>query len=170
MPYVPLVELLPDLAKAETRTITVLPGSDAPVPPGNYSFVELYCNEPGCDCRRVFFNVISHKRGKVVAVIAYGWETSAFYARWYRQNDPQIIREMQGPILNPGSQQSELAPALLKLVRGTLLKDREYIERLKRHYWMFKGEVDPKHFKDISISRQENDPNGKTRKRHRPRS
>lgn len=168
MPYEPFYERFKEIAMKETRSITI--HNNPELPDDDYGFLEAYCNDENCDCRRVFFNVISHKRGKVVAVIAYGWETSAFYARWYRQNDPQIIREMQGPILNPGSQQSELAPALLKLVRGTLLKDREYIERLKRHYWMFKGEVDPKHFKDISISRQENDPNGKTRKRHRPRS
>jgi hypothetical protein len=87
----------------------------------------------------------------------------------YRQNDPQIIREMQGPILNPGSSQSELAPALLKLVRDTLLKDREYFERLKRHYWMFKQKVDPKHFNDSNKSGQKNDLAGNTRKRHRPR-
>lgn len=69
-----------------------------------------------------------------MAVIAYGWEDSAFYARWYRQNDPVIIHEMQGPILNLSSNQSELAPALLDLVRNTLLEDPAYIERLKRHY------------------------------------
>jgi hypothetical protein len=94
----------------------------------------------------VFFNVLSRKRGKVVAVIAYGWEDSEFYARWYRQNDPRIIREMQGPTLNDASEQSELAPALLRLVRDTLLRDPAYIERLKRHYWLFKEKVDPKHF------------------------
>lgn len=116
------------------------------------------------------FNVLSRKRGEVVAVIAYGWEDSAFYIRWYRQNEPSIIHEMQGPILNPGSNQSGLATALLKLVRDTLLKDREYIERLKRHYWMFKEEVDPKHFKDSGRSGQPHNLFGKTRKRHRPRS
>jgi hypothetical protein len=90
----------------------------------------------------VFFNVISRKRSEFVAV-AYGWEDSGFYARWYRQKDSSIIHELQGPILNFDSEQSELAPALLKLVRDILLKDPAYVDRLKRHYWIFKETVDP---------------------------
>jgi len=168
MPYEPFYERFKEIAMKETRSITIRNNPD--LPDDEVGFLELYCNDENCDCRRVFFNVVSRKRGKDVAVIAYGWEDSGFYARWYRQNDPQIIREMQGPILNPGSSQSELAPALLKLVRDILLKDPAYIERLKRHYWMFKEKVDPKHFKVSGLSGQQNDPSGKIRKRHRPRS
>jgi len=85
--------------------------------------------------------------------------------KWYRSNDPEIIQQMQGPILNPSSEQSELAPGLLKLVRDTLLKDPNYLERLKRHYRMFKEKVDLDHF-------QPNDklPVSRIRKRHRPDS
>jgi hypothetical protein len=168
MPYEPFYELFKEIAMKETRSITI--HNNPRLPDDDYGFLELYCNDENCDCRRVFFNVISHKRGEVVAVIAYGWEDSAFYIRWYRQNDPSVIHEMQGPILNPGSNQSELAPALLKLVRDTLLKDPAYIERLKRHYWMFKEKVDPKHFKVSGISGQQINPAGKIRKRHRPHS
>ena len=79
-------------------------------------------------------------------MIAYGWESQAFYAKWFRRNDLAIIRQLQGPILNPGSPQSELAPFLLEKVRDVLLADPAYIARLKRHYRMFKEKVDPKHF------------------------
>lgn len=163
MPYEPFYERFKEIAMKETRSITIrnYPG----LPDDEFGFLELYCNDENCDCRRVFFNVVSRKRDKDVAVIAYGWEDSAFYARWYRENDPEIIREMQGPILNPTSQQSELAPALLRLVRDTLLKDPAYIERLKRHYRMFKEKVDPKHFKAAGLSRQQNVRASKRRKR-----
>jgi len=163
MPYEPFYERFKEIAIRETRSITIRNNPD--LPDDEFGFLELYCNDENCDCQRVFFNVVSRKRGKDVAVIAYGWEDSEFYARWYRRNDPQLIQEMQGPILNPTSQQSELAPALLRLVRDTLLKDPAYIERLKRHYRMFKEKVDPKHFKASGVSRQQNVRAGKSRKR-----
>lgn len=167
MPYEPFYERFNEIAMKETRSITI--HNNPGLPDDDYGFLEAYCNDENCDCRRVFFNVISRKSGEVVAVIAYGWEDREFYARWYTQNDPKIIREMQGPILNPSSNQSELSPALLRIVRDTLLKDPAYIERLKHHYWMFKEKVDPKHFKASGISGQQNDSAGKIRKRHRPR-
>lgn len=168
MPYEPFYERFKEIAMKETRSIAIR--NNPGLPDDDFGFLEAYCNDENCDCRRVFFNVISRKRSEIVAVIAYGWEDSSFYARWLRISDPNTIHELQGPILNPSSNQSELAPALLNLVRNTLLKDPEYIERLKRHYWMFKEKVDPKHFKASGISRQQNDLAGKIRKRHRPRS
>ena len=77
---------------------------------------------------------------------------------------------MQGPILNPGSPQSELAPALLDMVRGVVLKDREYIARLKRHYQMFKVKVDPKHFPPSRAQESDALPASPRKKRHRSRS
>lgn len=168
MPYELFYERFKEIALKETRSITT--HNNPGLPDDEFGFLEAYCNDENCDCQRVFFNVASRKRGEIVAVIAYGWEDSAFYARWYRRNDPQIIREMQGPNLNSASNQSELAPALLRLVCDILLKDPAYIERLKRHYRMFKEKVDPKHFKASSISGHQNDPAGKIKKRPRPRS
>jgi hypothetical protein len=164
MPYEPFVERFRDLALTETRSITIRgkPG----LPDDEYGFLEAYCNDENCDCQRVMFNVASRRLNKIVAVIAYGWESDAFYARWYRHDDPDIIQQMKGPILNPGSEQSAFAPALLKVVNDTLLADPAYIERLKRHYRMFKEKVDPKHFKSSTVTEQRNHPTGKTRRRH----
>jgi len=49
---------------------------------------------------------------------------------------------MKGPALNPLSPATELAPALLGLVRDVLLKDPEYVERIKRHYAMVRERID----------------------------
>ena len=143
MPYEPFYERFGKLALTETRSITVraYPG----LPDDKYGFIEAFCNDENCDCRRVIINVASRKRNEIVAVIAYGWEDEAFYARWYRHNDPEAIRELKGPALNSMSDQTELAPALLKLV-GQVLEDPEYLARIERHYRMFKERVDPKHF------------------------
>jgi hypothetical protein len=40
------------------------------------------------------------------------------------------------------SRQSELAPALLKLTKGMLLSSPEYVERIKRHYKLFREIID----------------------------
>ena len=103
----------------------------------------MYCEEPGCDCRRVFFTVFSQRLRKPLAVIAFGWESADFYARWLNGMpvDPKLL---QGPILDPGSAQSKYAPALLDLIENVVLADPAYIDRLKRHYRMVREAVSGK--------------------------
>jgi hypothetical protein len=103
MPYGLFYEVFPDLAEKETRVLTFF---DTPgLPSGRYAFAEAYCDEPGCDCRRVFFNVIETQTIQLKAVIAYGRESREFYANRFGQDDPLIIKEMQGPVLNTMSRQ-----------------------------------------------------------------
>ncbi len=144
MPYVSFYEHFPEIAERETRTFTILEKSSSGIPPGQYALVEMYCDERGCDCRRVFFYVISSSKKDVGAVIAYGWERPEFYARWMGDDDPEIIKDLQGPILNMGSPQSSLAPAILEIMKGIILQDSAYIERIKTHYKMFRDKIDRK--------------------------
>jgi len=145
MPYQFLHELFPEMAKAETRTINVIGDrSETGLPPGKYAFCEMFCNERGCDCRRVFFYVVSSHREGPEAVIAWGWDSPEFYANWLHDDDPEIVAELIGPILNPGSLHTELADALLDLVRDVLLQDEAYVERIKRHYRRFRARIDGK--------------------------
>ena len=139
MSYEPFHDRFPEIAEKETRTIIALnvPG----LPKGEYGLTEAYCNESGCDCRRVFFNVADWKTGDILATIAYGWENKQFYIDWFGENDPSVIKELQGPTLNLASRQSELAPVFLKRV-GYILQDKRYVDRLKRHYRIFKDEID----------------------------
>jgi len=145
MPYAMFHDYFPDIAKSETRNVTILHDSDWGLPVGNYGFLEMFCDEVGCDCRRVFFAVLSEKTKNVEAYIAYGWESQAFYRRWLGSGDPQSIRQLQGPMLNPGSPQSALAPSLLKLFEELLLKDVDYIERIRQHYRTFRSRIDRSH-------------------------
>jgi hypothetical protein len=148
MPYQPFYELFPEVADKETRVLSTF---DHPhLPADDYALMEAYCNEPDCDCRRVFFNIGSRRTQEIVAVIAYGWESKRFYAKWFGRNEPGIIRELQGPVLNSTSPQSKLAPALLQAVTS-ILQDKRYVERLKRHYWMFKEVVDNESPEDEEI-------------------
>lgn len=144
MPFVPLYERLPVIARRETRSVIVSPESNLPVPPDEYGFVELFCDEPGCDCRRVMFTVFSRKRNRQEAVIAWGWESRKFYAKWLHDIDRQMGELLIGPCLNIGSPASEIADGLVEVVRRILLTDKSYTDRVKRHYTMFRQTVEAK--------------------------
>jgi hypothetical protein len=140
MPFVPFHDMFPELAERETRTLTIFEGHALPA--GEYGLIEMYCDEPGCDCRRVFFSVLSVEATEIVAYIAYGWESEPFYARWLGFHDPDMIKELKGPVLNLGSPQSKLAPAVLQIMKEVVLRDERYVERLKTHYAMFREVID----------------------------
>lgn len=145
--YEPFVEKFPELGWKETRNVTVFAGNEFGLPPDQYNLLELYCNEKNCDCRRVFFNVFSQKDNELIAVVTYGWETEKFYRKWLGGEDDPMMRkmakEMVGLSLNVGSPQSKYANAALELVRS-VLQDQNYVERIKRHYKMFKEVVNGK--------------------------
>ena len=142
MPFQSFHDLFPDVAERETRTITVLPGSNLGLPPGQYAFPEMFCNEKGCDCRRVFFMVLASFSKEEQAVVAWGWEDIKFYRRWLKHGDREDARELQGPVLNLGSPETDLAPAILELARNVLLKDVAFTDRVRRHYRMFRDKVE----------------------------
>ena len=145
MPFQLFNDLFPEMGADETRSITVFEDrSETGLPPGGYAFCEMFCNERGCDCRRVFFYVMASFREGPEAVIAWGWEPAEFYAKWVGDDDPAMITELQGPILNLTSPQTELAPALLDFTRDALLQDEAYVERVKRHYRHFRARIDAK--------------------------
>ena len=140
MPYTLFDEKFLQIARKETRSFMSI--NDPVLGNDEFGLLEMYCDEPGCDCRRVMFSVISRQHEKVMAVVAYGWENAQFYADWFGHHDPNIIKEMQGPILNLGSPQSSLAPALLATVAHIILQDKQYVDRLKRHYALFRDTID----------------------------
>lgn len=139
MPFTMLRSYFPELAEEETRSFTVL--NDERIPPGSYGLIESYCDEPDCDCRRVFLLVFSSHSKRMEAVISYGWESAKFYAQWMGTEDAELIEELRGPVLNRLSPQSPLAPAILETVRDVILQDQAYVERLKRHYRLFRDHL-----------------------------
>ncbi len=55
MLYQSFHDYYPEVAEKETRCLTL--HNDPELPSGTYGFIESYCNDPNCDCRRVFLNV-----------------------------------------------------------------------------------------------------------------
>lgn len=142
MPMTPFVERFRELGARETRSVTV-PDKEE-LPGGEYGFFELYCNEPNCDCRRVVIMVLRPQTGwKPWAVINYGWESVEFYKKWAKA--PASDRsEWQGPELDPLNIQGPYAPALLDLFKW-VLESPGYVERLKKHYQLFREAVEKEH-------------------------
>ena len=72
---IPFHSVLPELAQREVRCIHLGAAPDSDFPADEYAYVEYYCNDLACDCRRVFLKVISKGQpGKVFAGISYGYE------------------------------------------------------------------------------------------------
>ena len=142
MPMTPFMERFSEVGARETRSVTVTRRQD--LPDGEYGFLELYCDEPGCDCRRVMIDVLRPETGwsKIWATISYGWQSLDFYSKWGGAANDTI--EMKGPYLDPLNPQTKYSSALLNLFRF-LLQSPDYVERLKRHYQMFRDSVEQGH-------------------------
>lgn len=168
MPFTAFHARFRDLAERETRTLTTLQESPTGLPVGHYAFIELFCDEPDCDCRRVLLSVVD-ATGRGEAVINFGWENASFYAAWLREADAQMIEELRGPELHSFAPQGPHAKAVLELAKQYVFSDSAFVERVKRHYAMFRDDVQrrpraPNHVKGAEIGRNDPCPCGSGRK------
>jgi hypothetical protein len=124
-------EKFPKLAETELRNITILPGSNSPLPPDCYGFLELFCDERDCDCRRVMISVFAEKQRQFVAHIGLGFDSDDSLA---------------GPFLDPINPQTRHAPELLNTFTDMINYDPAYLRRLQRHYVMFKEKVEKRRY------------------------
>ncbi len=141
---IPFHTLCPEIAQREVRCIHVLVASGAVshggLSAGEYAYVEFYCDDLDCDCRRVFLEVIArHQQDKVLASINYGWEKQSFYRKrlpW----PPDAARDIVRGALDPLNQQSEASEELLRIFQRQVL-DEKYRLRLRRHHQLFREEL-----------------------------
>ena len=144
MPYSQFKDKFP---KVDNLVLDV--ASDPVLPPGRYVIFESYCADSGCDCRRVMLDFLDLSTKEIKAVIAYGWGSKQFYSDWLGDKDPLPvkmikIKGLQGPILNPLTYQSEIAPALLQIVKSLIVPNKLYLSRFKKHYRMYRDVIDNK--------------------------
>src|SRR2546427_7823546 len=102
---IPFHSLLPEIAQREVRCIHLqaVPGVTpiSSLSAGEYAFVEFYCDDLECDCRRVFLQVIArHRQDKILASINYGWDDESFY-RERMPHDPDAPRQIVQGSLDP---------------------------------------------------------------------
>ena len=120
-------EICPEIGFRDTRSVTLSADDGHGLPADAYAFLEMYCADTGCDCRRAYFEVVAASNpGVVLAVITWGWEPLAFYRRWgHYPGAAKDAKVMKGPALAPLNRQSALAPALLALANAVLLSSPE---------------------------------------------
>lgn len=134
----PLHSLFPELARREVRCLHFGPGPGLPA--GEYIYLEFYCEDLACDCRRMFLQVISpNEPGRVFASINYGWEKESFY-RKRMPYDPEAACDLVRGELDPINEQSEYAELLLKGFQELVL-DEVYRLRVRRHHRLFREEL-----------------------------
>lgn len=114
----PYIELFPHQGQNECRVAYV--SNHGQLPPDEYAFLELYCTDTDCDCRRVIINVIGRSY-QHLATINYGFDKKD---------------KMAGPFLDPLNPQSKYSKVLLDLFRS-ILQDPAYRARLENHYQQF---------------------------------
>lgn len=130
--------LFPELAMREVRCLHFGPGQSLPA--GEYIYLEFYCEDLDCDCRRMFLQVISpNESGRVLASINYGWEKESFY-RKRMPYDPEAAPALVKGELDPINEQSEFAELLLKAFQQFVL-DETYRLRVRRHHRLFREEL-----------------------------
>ena len=135
MIYADFNSIFPKIAKQETRFVTVTENTYVPI--GEYAFLPSFCMDKKCDCRRALINVIQmHPAHKELhaATISYGWEKIGFYRAWSLGLSVEMLKEFKGPALDVSQKQSKYAAYFLDLFQKTLLKDEEYITRIKKQY------------------------------------
>ena len=134
MSMIPFYLKFPILAQSETRTF-IVPDGNSKLPGGEYVFVELYCDDPKCDCRRVIVQIArAESPCDILATVNFGWESVDYYASWLGSTDGAA--NMSGASLEPFGEQSSISQQLLLLFRYAI-QEGMYLERFKNHYKMF---------------------------------
>lgn len=143
---VPFYEVCPNAGEE----IRVMPVRNHPrLPDGDYGLIDSFCADPDCDCRVIYIFVVSESQPGVLTSITFGWEPLEFYRKWMKADKvDDVIRDLKGPALMSMAPQTEFSHALLELV--TLrLKERSYVDFLKRHYRQFKDALRRNRFSNL---------------------
>ncbi|HLX61274.1 MAG TPA: hypothetical protein VKX17_08340 [Planctomycetota bacterium] len=98
MEFIPAGELISN--KHQIRSITLRGHSKAM--DGDYTFVDTYCTDEECDCRKAMIQVL--RNGTLVSIINFGWEPLEFYKKWYgKAGSHSDAVEFKGPAIDISS-------------------------------------------------------------------
>lgn len=127
MHFIPAGEVIGNAHQVRSVRIAQSPQ----LPDGEYSFIDMYCSDPGCDCRKAMIQVIHN--GRLVAIINYGWESATFYKNWMgHEEDEGGFPSMKGATIDLSSPNLVSEEGILDLFNA-LLNDI-WIAKLKHHY------------------------------------
>lgn len=126
-PFLPAGEIIGD--KHLVRTVTI--SDDPRLPSGEYRFIDYYCTDKACDCRKTIIQVF-YQDGHV-STVNFGWEDEKFYTDWMRAgDDDEMAKEMSG--LSCDWCSPDLVSPEGMLILMSHLMDENWISTLKKHY------------------------------------
>ena len=127
MEFIPAGKVIGDTHQVRSVRIAQSPQ----LPDGEYSFIDMYCSDPSCDCRKTMIQVMNDER--LVSIINYGWESRAFYEKWMGSKvDDGSFPSMSGATIDLSSPNLVSEEGILALFNA-LLNDM-WIAKFKRHY------------------------------------
>lgn len=134
MSYQEFGAVFPEIAAKETRSVTLQHPCEG-IPAGTYSFLEMFCTDPSCDCRRAMIRVVN-ENAKTEAFLSYGWENRQFYVDW--MGSDEMIDDIPGINVYPMQQQGPYYLEILKLFQHVIQADPSYATRIQKHYQISK--------------------------------
>ena len=127
MDFIPAGEIIGKAHQVRTVSIKRSPH----LPDGEYSFIDMYCTDPECDCRKTMIQVMHNK--KLVSIINFGWESATFYERWMGSGEKDnSMPKMHGASIDITSPDLVSREGILGLFNA-LLNDI-WIAKFKHHY------------------------------------
>lgn len=134
MDFIPAGEIIGEAHQVRSVRIAQSPE----LPDGEYSFIDMYCSDPDCDCRKTMIQV--RHNGKLVSIINYGWESAGFYKSWMgNSSDGNPFPPMDGASIDITSPNLVNEEGILGLFCA-LLND-VWIAKFKLHYKNVKSAV-----------------------------
>ena len=127
MDFIPAGEVVGEAHQVRTVEIARSPQ----LPDGEYSFIDSYCTDPACDCRKTMIQVMHE--GRLVSIINYGWENRTFYEKWMGSSaEDDSMPEMHGASIDITSPDLVNPDGVLGLFNALL--DEAWIAKFRRHY------------------------------------
>ena len=127
MEFIPAGEIIGNAH--QVRTVGLQDSSQ--LPDGTYQFLDMYCADPSCDCRKSMITVLHN--GVHVSTINFGWESPAFYKEWMGDPmDEDVGVSMSGASIDLSSPDGVSPKAILAFFIALL--DEKWIGKFKAHY------------------------------------
>lgn len=120
----------------QVRTVRIIDSHQ--LPDGEYRFIDMYCTDPSCDCRKTIIQVFHN--GTFVCTINYGWESPSFYEKWMgRKWGDETMPQMHGASIDITSPNRVSPKGILGLFNALL--DERWVGIFKKHYDAVKAKL-----------------------------
>ncbi len=127
MDFVPAGELIGDAHQVRTVGLR----DSRQLPDGDYRFVDTYCTDPACDCRKTM--ILVYRNDMHVSTINFGWESAAFYADWMGSEEgDEMSSNMSGASIDITSPDGVSPQGMVAFFQALL--DENWIAKFKAHY------------------------------------